>query len=205
VQYDPVSSGEESVSCYFFMDGIKHIALGCRGTWSLKGAKKGIPHWHFDLTCLLGTISATSNPTLDFSAFVQPIPITNVNTPTFSLDSYSAHLSAININQQNKAVYRNLVGVEEVSVTERDVAGDLTIETPAFGTKDYFGVVSADSLVAMQLIHGITAGNIVQLDAPQVQLIDPKYTDEDGVAMLQLSTSYIETSVGDDEIKITVK
>ncbi len=48
VQYDPVSTGFESVSNYFSMDGIRHISKGCRGNVRLTLSPGGIPYFEFD-------------------------------------------------------------------------------------------------------------------------------------------------------------
>ena len=70
--------------------------------------------------------------------------------------------------------------------TDRQTVGSVVIEAPAIGTKDFFTLVDNETLVALQLVHGTVAGNIVQIDAPKVQLKNPTYSDSDGIAMLTI-------------------
>jgi len=52
------------------------------------------------------------------------------------------------------------------------------------------------------MVHGTTAGNIVALDAPKVQLLQPAYEDSNGILMIKMNLALIP-DVGNDEITLT--
>ena len=70
-------------------------------------------------------------------------------------------------------------------------------------TKDWWTSIKNVTTGALALVHGTTAGNKVQIDAPNVQLITPQYQDQDGIAMLQCGLVFAPGASGNDEIKIT--
>ena len=49
VTYLPVSAGEEAASIYFNADGVRHVLLGSRGTWTANLAPNQIPRFRFDM------------------------------------------------------------------------------------------------------------------------------------------------------------
>jgi len=61
-----------------------------------------------------------------------------------------------------------------------------------------------DTTEALQLIHGASAGGIVALDAPKVQVMNPRYVDLDGIAMLEMELSIVPDA-GDDDFLITIR
>lgn len=205
VQYDPVSAAFDSLSQYFSMDGIKHALLGCRGKLKLTLSPGGIPMLSFDFTGLRVAPADTADPTLTTTAWQVPIPVTNAATPTFSLHGYAANMIALELDMGTVVVYRNVVGEESVQITDRDVSGSVTIEEPLLATKDFHAICAAHTLGAMQFIHGTAAGSIFQVDAGQVQVLEPQIGETDGIATLQMKLKCIPTDAGDDEIKITVK
>lgn len=205
VEYEPVSSSFESVTCYYHQDGILHESNGVRGNVRLILTPGGIPHFAFELTGLRVAPVATGDPALTTTGWQVPLAVTNTNTTTFTLHGYSGNLIACELDLGNQVVYRNVVGEESVQIVDRGTIGTITIEEPALGTKDYHAIVAAHTTGALQIVHGTTAGNIVQIDAANVQLLQPTIGETDGIATLQFQLSLVPTAAGDDEIKITVK
>lgn len=205
VQYDPVSSNEEAVSCYFFLDGQKHALLGARGSMSWEINAKGIPHFKFEMIGLWVDPASVVNPTPDFTAFQTPLVIGKANTPTFSLHGFAANLKTMSFNQNADVAHEDYVGYEEVTLTDRAPSGSALFVAPGLTTKNFFTIAKANTLGAVQLIHGQTAGAIVQFDAPAVQVLSPAYADERGVTMLSSDLSFTPTDAADDDYKITIK
>ena len=78
------------------------------------------------------------------------------------------------------------------------------IEAPAIATKDFIIAAKTSVLAALALVHGTVAGNIVKIDAPKVQLLNPTYSSDDGINMLNMGLVPTRDT-GDDDIKITVQ
>lgn len=205
VAYAPVSESFESLTLHFHQDGSKHALVGARGNVELRANVKQIPVMHFTILGLYVAPAAASDPTPTLSAFITPLSVSNDNTPTFALHSFAGKLASLTLNPNNQVVHRELVGEESVQITDRQAGGQITIEAPALGSKDFFAAAVAETQGPLQLIHGGTAGNIVQLDAANVQLVNPQYADSDGIVMLQMGLVLVPGASGDDELSITVK
>ncbi len=205
VQYDLVSGNEEAVTMYLHFDGQKHAIVGARGDVSTKIDPKGIPYYEFSFMGLWVDPASVVDPVPDYSSFQTPLAVTNDNTPTFTLHGNSFNLLGLTLNQANEVVYRNVVGQESVQIVDRAPAGSVTIEAPLLSVFNAFTVAKANTLGALQIVHGTVAGQIVQQDAPQVQLLNPRYGESDGIRTLEMDLSLIPSSSGDDEWKITTK
>lgn len=204
VVYAPVSTGEDSVACYFHKDGTRHIFLGGRGNCVLNFEAEDVAHFMFTFQGLLGAISAQALPTVDFSAFKDPLPVGKVNTPTHTLDGFAAVTKSYRLDMGNKITHRDMVNSERIHRSDRQSSGSVVIEAPPLGTKNFFTIANTPTLVVSQLIHGVGAGKIVQLDGPKVQLSDPAYSDDEDIVMLGMNTKFTRNA-GDDEWLITVK
>lgn len=204
VQYDPVSSGEESVSMYFYMDGILHKLIGSRGNIKISARANENPMLTFSFIGLFVDPTDAANPTLTLTGWTAPIAVNKANTPTFTLHTFAAVMASLELDLGNVMAHRDLVNSESVQIVDANGSGAVSIEAPALATKDFFAIAKAGTLGALQLIHGTVAGNIVQVDAPKVQVGAPGYGDSDGVAMLNMGLT-VTPDAGDDELKITVK
>jgi hypothetical protein len=166
----------------------------------------GIPMMMFEFIGLYAKPAAISAVTPDVSSFEDPLPVNNTNTPTCTLDSYDAIMQSLSLDWAGEVPYQNFVNLEEVFVVDRAPAGNMTVLAPQIATKDLFALMESHngtSKVAFQLIHGTTAGNIVTLDAPAVQLAGITETDINGELGYQTQLRLLPDS-GDDELKITV-
>jgi len=204
VKYDPVSGSYGSATLYFFKDGTRHVLSGARGNVSIEFGAGEIPYFKFDFTGLYVDPSEVAMPVPTLSGFTAPIEGSNSNSPTFTLHGYAAIMKSLNFDIGNQVNYRNLVGAEEVTISDRQGSGSVSIEAPAVTTKDFFTLANSAALAPLQLVHGTAAGNIVQIDAPKIQIKAPSYGDDNGTVMLNMDL--IPTpSTGDDELSITVK
>lgn len=205
VEYDPVSSNEDSATLYIHLDGQKHALVGARGSVSLSLDPRGIPQYSFTFTGLWADPASVADPTPDYTAFQTPLAVTNDNTTTFTLHGTTPNVLGFSYDHANEVVYRNVVGEESVQIVDRAPAGQITIEAPPLSTKNWFTDAKANTTGALQIVHGTTAGNIVQLDAPTVQVLNPRYGESDGIRTIQMDLSFIPSASGDDEFKITTK
>lgn len=205
-QYDPVSTGEESGAIYLNIDGTRHAVLGFRGKSSLDYTAGQRPMKRIEGVGLLVAPTAAALPTLTLAAWKTALDVSEANTPTFTLHGYAAVLQSLKIDLGQEVVYRNRVNGEAVEIVGRKMTGSVTIDAPALATKDFFAISRTDppTLAALQLIHGNAAGEIIQVDAPKVQILPPAYTESDGLAGLEMGLKFLPDT-GDDELKITVK
>jgi hypothetical protein len=204
VQYDPVTTGQEALSLYFHMASNLHKLLGSRANTVIRIAPKQIPAMRFSFLGLWVDPAAAALPAADFSAFQDPLPASNANTPTFTLHGFEGVVRDFSLDLGNQVVHEDLINSESVDLNDRQVKGTLTLNATAIADKDFFAIAKARTKGTLQVIHGLGAGKIVQLDAPKVQLLNPRYGNADGTTTMTLDLKLLPDT-GDDELKITVK
>lgn len=205
VGYKPVSASFESATIYFNNDGVLHKATGCRGTFNLNCEVGAIPVISFTMTGIYNAPTDTAAPAVTYSDQATPLLFKADNTLAVNVLGYSdSCLQAINFDVANEIVYRELVGcTKSVLITNREPAGEVTIEAPTIATKDYFTIANNDTTGLLCFQHGTTAGNIVTMVASTVDIGNPSYSDQDGIQMLTLPYVAIPTSAGNDEVVLT--
>ncbi len=201
--YNPISAGQEAVSIYYNMDGVNHVLLGARGTFTLDMKPAAVPRLKFVFTGLLGTIADVALPTVTLTAFKTPLPVSKANT-TFSLHGLASACEGVSFDLANQIEPRLLIGYEGIEHVDRDMTGSAVLEAVAIATKDWLSIARAHTKGVLALVHGTVAGNIVQLDAPAVQIGRPNYGDTQKIINNTLPLMFMP-STGNDEFKITVK
>ena len=203
--YKPVSTGFESVTVYFNVDGVLHKLTGARGTVSLSLSVKQIPVYKFNFTGIYNTVVDAAAPIAVYS-FQTPLTVTNVNTTPFSLQGYAAVMSDLSLDVSNAVVHRTLVGGSEaVLITDREPQGSVTIEATTVAQKDWWTIAKNATLGLLDVTHGITSGNKVRITSGTVQLTKPQYSDMDGVTMLQMGANFVPSVNGNDELFVSVQ
>ena len=205
VTYTPVSAGFESVSLYFYLDGVLHKFTGSRGSVSWAFNARAIPQFKFTYTGIFVPVADAALPTVDYSAFVTPLAVNKVNTPTFTVHGHTAVAQSLSFDIANDVKYRNLINYEGVDNIDRAPVGEMVIESTLMATKNWFTVAKDMTTGAINLVHGTAAGNIVQFQAPAAQITNPRYSEVDGIAMLTAGIKYKPTSAGNDEFSLEVK
>jgi len=211
VAYAPVSTGFESVTLVYSLGSetttrLLHKIVGARGTVSFQLNAKGIPVMKYRFQGLYSAVVDSAAALVpDFSAFQTPSPANTVNTPTFVLHGVTPPMSEFSLDIANTLVYRALIGGEGIKLTDRKPSGNITFEATSVATKDWWNIAKNATLGALSLIHGTVPGKIVEFASGRVQLTNPQYKDESGVAMLTMGAQYIPSSAGNDELLLTVR
>lgn len=202
VVYTPVSSGFESLTQYFYQDGVLHRFFGSRGDVEMTLNAKSIPVFKFKFMGLFQPVIDAALPTPTFGQ-VKPVAVNKVNT-TFSIHAVSTPMTQLSLGLKNDVKYRNLVGYEGVDLIDRAPDGSSEFEATLMATKNWFNVARDQTLDALQIVHGTAAGNIVEIDAAKVQITEPTYAENDGITMLSCGLKLMPTA-GNDEISIEVR
>ncbi len=206
IEYDPVSAAFESASIYFNVDQVLHKLLGARGTVTMLWDAEAVPRFNYTFRGLFAGPADTPPETPDFTGFQKPLSVGNTNTPTFSFFGQSGLvMQRLSVDLGQQVVHRDRVNTESVIITGRETVGEVVFEAPPIATLDAVTLAKTKTTGALQLIHGTVADNIVQLDAPKVEIFNPRYSQDNGRAMLTCGLRFIPTDAGNDEVKITAK
>ncbi|SHL49731.1 phage tail tube protein [Halomonas caseinilytica] len=207
VIYQPVTDNIESCTIYYLQDGQQQRITGARGTLTLDATRGQYPTLQFTMTGLYHKPEAASPVTISPITQQDEVPVNKQNTGTFSVHGYAACGESLSMELGNEVVHRNLIGCEKVFITDRAATGEINVEAPNIGTKDYFAAVESHQGFtpgAINLVHGTTPGNIVQFDAPKTQLSSITSQDSDGIVHYQLGARYLPDA-GNDEFTLTFK
>lgn len=207
VQYKPISAAFESATIYFYQDGTLHKVSGCRGNVEIALDLNQVPVYRLTFTGLYATPTDVALPSPTVSAYQRPVVVNRANSTALTLHGFAtARLKSLSINLNNEVVHRNLVGqtTDEILITNRAPAGSIEIEATTVAAKDWWTAIQSVTLAALSVTHG-PALNRVQLDAPNVQLTNPRFSEEDSIVHLGMDLQFMPGATGNDELTITVK
>lgn len=214
-EYNPVTPVVDSVSIYYFSDGVKHIARGCRGDVTFKMNSGERPVMSFRFLGLDGGITAASPSALTLTGFKTPLVVSEANTGDVTLGAtYTAATptltggtgypsKGIEIPLGNSVNYTALLGGETVDVADRAATGKVMLDLTAAQEVTFMTNVKANTVQSLGLMHGTTDGYKVMIYMPAVQLINPRKEDVNGKLMIGFDLRVVPSS-GNDEIKLVV-
>lgn len=205
VTYAPESTTHESCTIHYFDDGIRHVVIGSRGSWSLNAEVGQIPVLTFTMTGRYATPTDDGIGTVTEQNQAAPVLFKNGNTTSFSIFGFSAALQSYSFDCNNETVYRELVGgTKEVLITDRKPGGTISIEAVALSDHNFFTDATGSSTGTNTFQHGQSAGNICTFSAPQTDIGTIGYEDSDGIRMLSLPYVAIPTSAGNNEYSLAL-
>ena len=192
---------------YFNLDGVRHVLLGARGTVSFDFSAKKIPTAKWTFTGLLGSnVAIDAQDSATVANWTIPVTASTANTTDINLYGLNSGVfDTLTIDVGNEVKYRQLIGAENVFITDRAVKSSFSCEAAPIGYKDWFNAAKTSEQGNFSFKHGQTAGNSIGLLMPTVQISNPKYSDSDSIAMLSADLYVIPTTAGNDELRITVK
>lgn len=208
-QYTPVSTGLESCTLYFNQGGLRHKLIGARGNASLDMSANGRPTIKFDMIGMFSPVSDASD-SASYSGWGTPQTINTANTWAI-VDGKLSDGSATGIQVMkwtmdvgNSVKHRQLIGSESVPITDRNSKGSVSVELTTVAFNAWVERIRASTKGLLAVENGLTLGNIVNVWMPNAQLMDPKYSDSDGIVMLDMAYSAVPL-VGNDEFRLTFK
>lgn len=204
VVYNRISKNFEAVSKYMYLDGVLHKFFGARANAKLMIAPKKIPYIQLSFLGLIGQISDTALPDVTLDAFVEPLVVSKANTPVFTLHGYAAIAESLDIDFGNKVEPRMLVNSESVEITDSKMSGSAVVEASSLADKDWFSISRARTKGALAVQHGTVEGNIIEIDAPKVQIGKPAYGQSQNITNYTLPLR-LTPDAGNDELTITVR
>jgi hypothetical protein len=214
-QYAPdTPSNQKSATLYYYDDGVLHKLLGAKGTFKMQMGIGERPTLAFSFTGKDGGVTAVANPTTTLTAWKQPIVITDPNTGDVKFGaSYAAGVvtggstyvsQGLQLDIGNAVQYTPLLGAEYIDITDRAVTGSIQLDLTGAQEVTLMTSVKSNTLQAVSLEHGTTAGSIVGVHMAAVQLINPTKADANGRRLIGFDTRSVPV-VGNDDLIIYSK
>lgn len=208
--YTPISTGFESLTIYYNVNGVRHKLTGAKGSVSFTMNALERPSMKFTFTGMYNAVADASEATPVYTGFQIPKTIGTDNTVASiagKLTDGSAtgvQLQSWSLDMANAVKHRQLVGAESVILTDRAPAGSISMEATTVAFKDWFSYVRNSSTDIFFIENGVDAGNRVNIFCPKLQLAQPSYADSDGIAMFNANIIALP-NVANDEVRIVVK
>lgn len=213
VSYDPNSAQDgESVTIYFYHDGILYKALGCVcNSVKLSAKATEIAKFDFELTGMFGGnasfASAVTFPSPTYGDAATP-PVFRSGSFSFGgLTSANAIVESLEITRSNTVAKRPDVnaayGVRRYSFTGREVTGSFDPEIVSLGTWNPWNVYESAATGALSATIGSTAGNRCVISMPRCQIESPKLGAREGIQTYSIGfKAKASLSAGNDEVQI---
>ncbi len=202
VTYLPISSSQESVSIYFFIDGRRHVMTGCRGDVKIKceAGQLAIAEFTFKGRYADPTLVALSSPTLEST--VPPVCkscVFTYNSKT-SLVVKTAEIDMNNVIAERPSL-NDVNAIAGFEITGRDpmltIDPEATIET----SYNFRGDALGGNLRAISWVVGAAAGNICTFSIPKYNAYWPEYEDRNEILVEKIKGECVQNS-GNDEVSI---
>jgi Phage tail tube protein len=216
VYYAPVSTGFDSLSFLYYVDGVMYAATGARGSFELAMGIGEIPKIKFTFIARYNQVtpSAVANPAgVAYASFKAPLMVTNYNSGMVKIGAAFNKATAVlsggdeyasrgfSFNMANTTQYQAMLGIDRVLISDRKPTGSIVLDLTAAEEVSFRTDVRASALRSLTFDHGTVAGSKILVHAPAAQLVSPKIVNQDGVAMTSFDARYVPTA-GDDEVYI---
>ena len=174
VIYNPITDSHEAGTFYIWIGTTRYVLLGSRGTAKFTVNAQGIPYIEFAFTGIYSQPAETArgNPTL--TGFLKPRVVSSANTPTFTINAVAMVMRSFELDLGCKVENRFLVGAEAILITQREDMIKTQVEAQPLSAINPFALAAAQTAVAVNLVHGVGAGNISTLNAPSAQMQRPQ-------------------------------
>lgn len=203
VTYAPLSGTGKTASIYVQIDGLQHKMVYARGNGTIKLKANSIPYIAWEFIALDTLATDVANVTPAFAAtYLKPQPVNKANTPTVTLGGTAIALESLDLNFGNVNQQVTRPNSEQILSTDRKTVGTIMFEMTSVASKDWLAAVKAPTLLALNCVHGVGAGQIMTLAAANVQLQSPTFSDIQGIQMVQFQIRALPTNAGNDEYSL---
>lgn len=212
--YTPITDGIESLTLYYFDDGVVHKLLGARGSAQITAKLGEVPKLKFRFIGAVGGVLAQANPAVTLTAFKTPQVVTNQNSGDVVLGATHQATGApalaggtpytsqgIELDLGNALNFTPLCGEEGADISDRKASGRVTIDCSAAQEVALFAAVQAATLTSLGFTHGTAPGCRVLFFMPAVQLINPQKADANGRRLITYDLRLTPVN-GNDELRI---
>jgi hypothetical protein len=214
VDYTPVTVSLESVRIYCNYAGVQHNIGGARGDCTVSLKIGEIPMLRFRFQGIDNSESEVALPSVTLSAFQTPQVVTAAFTPNFKLGGTVSPTGApaisagtafpstgLEISFGNSLNFKNLIGLQEMEIVDREMAGHIDIDQTAAQEVAQMVKVRGNTLESIAIEHGSAATKKSLVYLPFAQKLNPTYVDLNK-SLLQGYDIRAVPSAGNDEFRL---
>jgi hypothetical protein len=177
VTYALVSDAFESMSLAIYYDGNLHKVSGCRGAISHSGTAGDKAKFTFSGLGLYIAPEAATAPTLDCAGLLTTPPLVVDADGAFTVFGLTPPLQSWAVSFGAAAEYEETINQQEVVLDDRNMTSKLQFKANKLDEYDFFADVLASASGVVNITIGATAGHIVEIQHPIMQLTNIAYTE----------------------------
>ena len=204
VEYRPVSSGYESVTLFYFADGVRHVLLGARGTFTMEFSPRDIPRFTFDFMGILGQVSDVAPPTsYNVGRFRRAQSVT-ARTTRFSILGAQRPTERLTFDLGHQVEMRHLMGSTSAVIVGRNTTGQAVVDARPMADGDWFDDAESRTRSIMALNHGQGAGNLFAINGGRVEIGRPEQGQSQGILTYTLPMYFTPGPSGNDDVAFLI-
>lgn len=199
----------DTLTMAVYHDGKRYLCYGARGNVSFEMNANQVAYANFTFTGIHSAV--TDAAMLTGLTYDTELPEKFVNAQTsFNFGSAWADgvFSAFSFDLNNTVALREDAnatnGLSYAIITDRDPAGSIDLDDVLVATQALHSHLLTPTTGSLTLTLGQTAGNILTLTAPTLQITNIGGGDDNGVSKLNCDFNLRTGSSGDDELVITL-
>ena len=203
VRFAPVTRNLESATIYIGIGrNLQKITAAMMNT-KLSGDAKTIAKWQFEITGTYQAATDAALPAATYTAFQDPFGVNKENTK-LTLHGVPVATGAFSFDMGLSVIKRDLINLDTVVITGRKSAGSVTFDNTLVSEKNWVELARVGAKGPLAFEHGPGPNNVIELNAPNVQLGKPSFGESDGVQQITVPLRYVPLA-GNDEWEIVVR
>lgn len=189
--YRPTSdrASMKTATIHYNLDGVRHIATACRGTFTLDLSVGKYGAFQFNLQGSYSDPTDVALPSVSYSTIIPPV-VFGAGLTIGDLDMTKTATTQITYDMGNTIVPRNDVNAAEgrlgFEITGREPKGSLNPEMVTLADYNLWSLWKAATPARVYCQIGSTAGNRCRLLIPAAVYTDISYQNRDGIATYQM-------------------
>ncbi|WP_339696044.1 phage tail tube protein [Celeribacter baekdonensis] len=202
--FTPLPVGTEIPSCTQQLRNGAHMqtVVGVRGSFGFTAEVNKRANFSFTRQGQYQAPVAFVSEAHDFSGWPRGLECTPENMFAFTLGGTKLCVTSFSFTDGRTPKvneYMNCVGTK---LSPRMFTGSMTVKHPDLATKDLLSMVKDVVIEPLIFTLGKTAGQIITVTAPNVQIKAPSEQEINGDLGLSLDLRFLPTAASDDEIEI---
>ncbi len=203
VEYSPISKDYESASMVGYVGDNKHPGKGLRGNISFSVSPS---NYLVASVELMGTHIAASDDAghaiPDCNSGTSALPIGPEHTTLSAFGLTDLDIYSLNIDSGRSPAYEEYISSRSTEIDNREMSGDIEFAAVPLTIKDWDQAFGETGVI--DLVHGKTAGQIVQILLPKAAVGKHEYGAQNGYKSSKIPLNILPATV-DDDIKIVVR
>lgn len=209
VTQSPITGGIKSATHYVYIDDLLTPATGTRGGAAFTFEDDDYPRLSLNVLGIPNDALATQQtpPAVVPIAYQNPV-IASTEQSSFLWGGYAFPLRRWTMSDNAQLALRSFINPKDrVKYGGRSWSGEIVIKVGDLSVTNGnpFPAIRTGATKAATAVHGTTAGNIVQIDAPALQISgNVALSEEEGEVLATFPVTALPVS-GNDEIVFTTK